>query len=670
MFHRVIHHHRPRSTLLVASLSLAVLPLAGCNLSSSSSSSSGSDMLSGVFKDSRVSGLDYEGTETGAGITDEDGHFQYVEGETVTFSIGDLELGSAEGAEEINALSVTSDATSAEDERVNNRLILLQTLDVDGDLNNGIELSEAVRTEVSRHADSIDFDQPTTDFRESLEPVVEALEEGGAFTDPDPRPRAVTDASDALAHFVRSTSERVVMETAAGELRGFAADEDTWQFLGVPYAQPPLGDLRWRPPEEPEPWTGERDAIAWSDQAAQNPGLEQFGEGGMSEDSLYLNVTAPRDAEDLPVMVWFHGGGFTSLTGNTQPFNNPEALASKGVVQLSVNHRLGPFGYMAHSDLSTESGYGGSGNYGQMDLIMALEWVQENIEAFGGDPDNVTIFGNSGGGRKVLSLMASPEAAGLFHRAMSQSGTLRPDTRSLDDAEAIGEEVQSELGAESLDEMRERSWTEVVAAAEGVDPYTNVDNGYKPYTARETFESGNHHDVPFMFVINTNDTPEPTNTVVEVFPWMEPLSSSNHYAALFSHQPAGWRDRGVDAYHGAELAYMFNSPESVITHYLLDLVIDPATGESLEIGHLNGNGVSGSEGDPESILISAGFDATDAEVIDRMMTMWTNFARTGDPSISGEIEYPTYDGSVQQYVDLGAEAEVKEGLADEFVGDE
>ncbi|RHW19497.1 hypothetical protein C2846_18525, partial [Pseudomonas jilinensis] len=104
--------------------------------------------------------------------------------------------------------------------------------------------------------------------------------------------------------------------------------------------------------------------MAWSDQAAQNPGLERFGEGGMSEDSLYLNVTAPKDADNLPVMVWFHGGGFTALTSNTRPFNNPQALVSKGVVQVSVNHRLGPFGYIAHPELSAESGYNGSGNYG------------------------------------------------------------------------------------------------------------------------------------------------------------------------------------------------------------------------------------------------------------------------------------------------------------------
>jgi len=259
-----------------------------------------------------------------------------------------------------------------------------------------------------------------------------------------------------------------------------------------------------------------RDAVAWSDQAAQNAALERFGEGGMSEDSLYLNVTMPKDADNLPVMVWFHGGGFTALTSNTIPFNNPEAVVSKGVVQVSVNHRLGAFGYLAHPELTAESNYGGSGNYGQMDLIMALQWVQDNIEAFGGDPDNVTIFGESGGGRKVLSLMASPQAAGLFHRAISQSGTLRPDTRSLADGEALGLTIQGRMGAASLAEMRE---------------------------------------------------------------------------------------------------------------------------------------------------------ATDEEVVDRMMTIWTNFAKTGSPSIDGEISYPIYNATSESYVELTDIAEAKSHLGERFSDD-
>jgi len=645
-------------------VSLVPLLLAGCF--GGSSSSSKPRVLTGTFIDSAVSGLDYQGTDTAASTTDDLGQFQYRQGETISFSIGELPLGSANGAEVLTPLSITEGAASAADQRVTNKLILLQSLDADGNLNNGIQLTDAIRDEVSLQAAQIDFDQSPSAFRTSLEPLLEALEAAGAFSDTDPRPRAVTSADAAVEHFTRATSVRHLVQTTGGELRGFEADENTWQFLGIPYAQPPLGDLRWRAPEEPEPWTGVRDAIAWSDQAAQNPGLERFGEGGMSEDSLYLNVTAPKDADGLPVMVWFHGGGFTSLTSNTKPFNNPRALASKGIVQVSVNHRLGPFGYIAHPELSAESGYEGSGNYGQMDLVAALQWVQDNIEAFGGDPSNVTIFGESGGGRKVLSLMSSPQAAGLFHRAISQSGTLHPDTRTLEAAEAIGMQLQQRLQADSLEQMRERSWLEVMQAGAALVPYTNIDNHYQPYSEREAFESARQNDVPFMFLVNTNDTEEPIATVLNVFPWMAELNTAPQYAMHFSQQPAGWKALGVTAYHAAELAYLFNMPESVITHYLLGLVIDPATGQSLEIGDLNGNGISGSQGDPEDIFASAGFDETDDAVIERMMTMWSNFARTGDPSIADELEFPLYDAQAQRHVEMGAEAEVKTWISDVF----
>lgn len=651
------------SALLTASLAPIVLALGGCL--GGSGSDSGANALTGTFVDSAVAGLDYQ-AGSNAGQTDASGQFTYAAGQTVSFAIGVLELGSSVGAEVLTPLGIVDGAQGADDQRVSNMLVLLQTLDADGNLNNGIQITKAIREEVSLNAGSLLLDQSPADFRASLTTLVATLEGEGAFNDSDPRARSLVSAADAREHFQRSTSPRLVVTTTAGDLSGFEANADTWQFLGVPYAKPPLGDLRWKAPEQPVAWEGVRDAVAWSDQAAQNPALERFGEGGMSEDSLYLNVTAPKNAESLPVMVWFHGGGFTSLTSNTTPFNNPTAVASKGVVQVSVNHRLGPFGYIAHPQLSTESGYQGSGNYGQMDLIMALEWVRDNIEEFGGDPANVTIFGESGGGRKVLSLMASPEAKGLFHKAISQSGTLYPDTRSLAAAEAIGTDLQSNLSAASLEEMRERSWLQVVSAAATLIPYTNVDNFYLPTSERVSFETDNDNDVPFMFVVNTNDTIDPINTVKDVFPWMAPLKDAPTYATLFSHQPSGWKERGVQAYHGAELAYMFNMPTSVITHYLLGLVIDPATGRSLVIGDLNGNGVSGSAGDAADVFASAGFDATDDEVIDRMLTIWTNFAKTGNPSIPGELEYPEYDAQSQQYVELSDIAEVKSGIANEF----
>ncbi len=653
-----------RPTLIAAVLLPLGAGLTGCG--GDSSSSSEPQVYNGTFVDSPVAGLGYQGDHTSASVTDTNGRFQYREGEILTFAIGDLVLGQATGAEVVTPLDVTEGAANAQDPAVINRLVLLQSLDADGDLNNGIQITEGIRAEVSANAGDLDFSLTPEDFGAALQPVLDTLEAGDQFTDRDPIPRSVVAATDASEHFERSISPRKVVEVEQGELRGFEANANTWQFLGVPYAQPPVGNLRWRPPQPPEAWDGVREAVAWSDQAAQNPALAQFGEGGVSEDSLYLNITAPKDADGLPVMVWFHGGGFTSLTGNTRPFNNPEALVTRGVIQVSVNHRLGPFGYIAHPDLTAESGYGGSGNYGQMDLVAALEWVRENIAAFGGDPGNVTIFGESGGGRKVLSLMGSPQGAGLFHKAISQSGTLYPDTRSLEKAEAIGKQFQVALGASSLDEMREASWPEVVAAAAALQPYTNVDNYYQPYPERVAFESGNQNDVPFMFSVNTNDTPDPTMAAIEVFPWMAPLNTSSMYATLFSHQPAGWRERGVEAYHAAELAYLFNMPESVVTHYLLGLVIDPATGESLEIGDLNGNGV---EADPEDIRMSAGFDETDEVVIDRMLTIWTNFAKTGDPSIPGEIDYPLYNAATESYVDIGVEAVANDGLGEALKDD-
>ena len=451
-----------------------------------------------------------------------------------------------------------------------------------------------------------------------------------------------------------------------GRLRGTVSG-DVLQFRGIPFAAPPVGERRFLPPGPAPAWEGERDATRPGPSAVQVPDglMAMLGGNAMevSEDCLHLNVSTPGcDDAARPVMVWIHGGGFLRGSGSI-PWYDGAALASRGdVVVVTLNYRLAALGFLWLGDL--DATYRSSGVNGLLDQVAALEWVRDNIAAFGGDPDNVTIFGESGGGRKVLSLMASPEAAGLFHRAISQSGTLIPDTRSLVAAETIGSELQTNLGAASLTEMREKSWQDVVAAAATLVPYTNVDNHYLPYTERVAFESGNQNDVPFMFSINANDTPDPTNTAINVFPWMAPLCSANHYATYFTHQPAGWKAQGVEAYHAAELAYVFNMPESVITHHLLGLVIDPGTGDSLEIGDLNGNGVTGSQGDPADIFASAGFDATDQQVIDRMLTIWTNFAKTGDPSIDGEIDYPLYDAAVESYVEISATAEIKAGLGD------
>jgi len=333
-------------------------------------------------------------------------------------------------------------------------------------------------------------------------------------------------------------------------------------------------------------------------------------------------------------------------------------------VQVSVNQRLGIFGYLAHPWLSAEAEYGGSGNYGQMDLIAALQWVRDNIAAFGGDPANVTIFGESGGGRKVLSLMASPMAAGLFHKAISQSGTLYPDTRSLASAEAHGQALSDAVGATTLEALRAIPWNELALATPAtVIPYTNVDNYYLPVSERELIETGQHNDVPFMISVNTNDTVDPIGTWKNVLPWLTDFSAANHYAALFAKVPSGWEALGLLAYHACELSYVHGFPESLIAHYQLGLVIDPATGKSLVIGDLNGNGITGSRGDTADIFASAGWDAQDDAVADTAMTLWSNFAKTGDPSIAGVLAWTPYTSGNDLYLELDATPEVKAGAS-------
>ncbi|SFQ62382.1 para-nitrobenzyl esterase [Halopseudomonas formosensis] len=668
MHHR--KHMASRTTLLFGALPLALM-LSGC-FDGSSSSSSRPQVQTGTFVDSPVAGLDYEGDRTRASRTDEAGRFEYRRGEALRFAIGELELGSATGAEVLTPLSITADATDAQDQRVTNKLILLQTLDADGDLNNGIQITDAIRSRVSAQAADIRFDQPPEQFRDSIAELIAALEADGAFTDTDPRPRSIRGIDQARAHFARSTSPRHTVSTTYGEVRGFEANERTWQFLGIPYAKPPIGELRWREPEPPESWSGVREAVAWADQSAQDMALERINEGGMSEDSLYLNVTAPKDAENLPVMVWFHGGAFAILSANSRQYNNPEGLTDRGVVLVTVNHRLGPFGYLAHPLLSAESGYGGSGNYGQMDLVMALKWVKDNIAAFGGDPGNVTLFGQSGGGGKAYSLLNSPQASGLFHKAIVQSAfaPLDEDTTpaaSLSSAEAIGEAIFARAGVSTLEEARALPWTAIVQAesSNGITRQLyrpNVDHYYQPQTYFDNARNGMPSDVPLMAGVTSGDS---INHRESLPVWLRQRTEdyqSGQYVYKFSQVPDGWVQLGLQSCHGCELPYLFNHPEGMVQNFQLGLVLTPE-GRRPTIGDLNGNGVSGSQGDTEDIFLSMEWGSEDDAIAEVMMQMWTNFARTGDPALE-EFDWPEYDLAGDTFVEIGPQGEltVKTGL--------
>jgi para-nitrobenzyl esterase len=655
---------------------LLVLSSACAGAESAAEAVSGPPLI-GKFIDSAVSGLDFA-TDSGHGITNIAGEFSYHEGQMVSFAIGELKLGEAEGASVLTPLSITSGASSAEDQRVNNKLILLQTLDADGDLNNGIQINAQARTYVSNRAATISFDSAPTTFIESLAPLLTDLNTARLFSGADTRPRVARGATSALDHFTRSMSERNQVRTTAGTISGFAANADTWQYLGVAYAEPPIGDFRWKNPQPLRTWPGVRDAIAWGNQAPQNPMYQAYGEGGMSEDCLYLNITAPKNASNLPVMVWFHGGGFVILTGNTKTFNNPGSLPTKGVVLVTVNHRLGPFGYLAHPLLTQEAGGTGSGNYGQMDLIAALDWIKSNIGRFGGDPANVTIFGESGGGGKVISLMSSPLAAGLFHKAISQSGQAEASNKILNvptlaAAEEVGKSLFSRLGEPSLFRARELPWLDIIQAelsfypnGDYKDAYgPSIDGRYNKVTMEESIKAGLPSDVPFMAGANSGDMPGLIKGLQEQMPWRSMFNKAAQYVYKFSKVPSGWAAQGVLSYHGGELTYVFNYPPSLATHFLLNLVIDPATNMRVAVGDLNGDGVSGTQGDVKDILASAGFGPEDTAVADTVMTHWTNFAKTGDPSTASFVWAP-YTAASDTYAEITATVTQKTGLLTAF----
>lgn len=243
----------------------------------------------------------------------------------------------------------------------------------------------------------------------------------------------------------RIPSAASIRAVTQGELIGYDTRHNSHAWLGIPYASPPVGELRWKSPREASPWEGRRDGLSYGDQCPQLPAIPGSDEGRGyvgSEDCLTLNVWAPAfDSNDvpagsdaLPVMFWIHGGGNTIGSGGsnlTQIYDGSLMAARKNVVVVTVNYRLGPMGWFYHESIrdTSDTREDASGNYGTLDLIAALKWVQDDIAAFGGDPENVTIFGESAGGYNVLSLMASPLAEGLFHKAIVQSGALEIETR-------------------------------------------------------------------------------------------------------------------------------------------------------------------------------------------------------------------------------------------------
>jgi para-nitrobenzyl esterase len=277
-------------------------------------------------------------------------------------------------------------------------------------------------------------------------------------------------------------------------------------YKGIPYAAPPVGPLRWRPPQPVARWNGVRSAEAFGPNSMQ--GIV-FGDidptvCGISEDCLYLNVwtpASPGSSDRLPVMAWIHGGGFVVGSGS-EPRYDGTRLAAHGIVVVTLNHRLNALGFLAHPELSRESRHGASGNYGMLDLVAALQWVRRHIAAFAGDPDNVTIAGESAGSEAVSALMASPLARGLFARAIGESGAMfATPSRSpapLAKAEAEGIAFMRKVGAANLKELREAPAEAILAAAPGLGFRPIIDGRFLPKSPAAIFAAREQSDVPLM----------------------------------------------------------------------------------------------------------------------------------------------------------------------------
>jgi para-nitrobenzyl esterase len=461
----------------------------------------------------------------------------------------------------------------------------------------------------------------------------------------------------------------------SGIIEGMTSD-GARSFLGIPFAAPPVGDLRWRAPQPVAPWEGVRPATKFGPRPMQGSIYSdmRFRDAGPSEDCLYLNVWTPaRPAgEKLPVMVWIFGGGFHA--GATSEARQDGArLAAKGVVVVSMNYRLGVFGFFSHPELSAESGHG-SGNYGIMDQTAALRWVQRNIAAFGGDPGNVTIFGESAGSYSVSIQMATPTARGLFQKAIGESGSLVGTRRipahvvTLADAEASGVEFARRMGARNLAQLRAKSSAEVMKASlldSTLKDYVVVDGYVLPRAPYTIYEEGNQAHVPLLAGWNADES-----RVYAVFGSKRPTARSFAESvrleytgladAVLRLYPAATDDEAVRS--AGDLAgdrFIITSTWKWIEmqaktgvpvfRFQFDRAIPIAPGTKV-----NGSLVTSADvGAPHAGEIPYVFGASSANagatwlpadhrLSDIMQAYWINFARTGNPNGDGLPKWPLY----------------------------
>ncbi len=459
------------------------------------------------------------------------------------------------------------------------------------------------------------------------------------------------------------------VRTRQGLVSGTTSNiEGVRAWLGLPYAAPPVGDMRWKAPAAPAPWDSVRAADAFGNRCIQtNPWPDMiWNSPAESEDCLYLNVWAPESAEAAPVMLWIHGGGYFAGSADENRHDG-SVLASKGVVLVTVNYRLGVMGFLAHPELTAESARGASGNYGLLDMIAALGWVRDNIASFGGDPGNVTIFGESAGSFAVSALMSSPLAAGLFHRAIGESGghfggsALSLSTLGM--AETNGAGFAESRGAATLAELRATEPSDLVGSAGPNGPrFGPIIDGYVlPEDPETLFETGGQNKVPLLAGWNSAEIkgwqpsaeelrgalrqrfPSDYEAAAALYPASDPaetVRSATDFAGDNFLVYSTWKWIELHASTGGQPVY----------RYLFDQVMatpagpvpddDPGAAHATDIPFVF------------NTLESTGNPVSDADraVADLMASYWANFARSGDPNGPGLPDWPAWTAEGPRHV--------------------